>query len=82
MSDLKSHRVGRATLANGVGTMAYRALVDIECAMCARVITPGDLFSRRTQRAPVQVMGMTTMEPLCTTCRPLRLDSDSADEGQ
>jgi len=76
----KSHRVGRATLLNGVGTTAYRALVDIECATCGGVIAPGDLFSRRTQRTPHHEPGaleLTTTEPLCLICRPLRLEENA-----
>jgi len=76
----RSHRAGRATLLNGVGTTAYRALVDIECATCGCVIAPGDLFSRRTQRTPHHEPGaleLTTTEPLCLICRPLRLEENA-----
>jgi len=77
----KSHRVGRATLNNGVGTTAYRAVEVLECAHCGGAIAPDALFSRRARRTPVRAMGATgitggtTMEPLCIACRPLRLDS-------
>ncbi len=70
----KSSRVGHATLNNGVGTTAYRAVVQHECAQCAGTITPGALFSRRAPRALLTATGAKT-EPICIVCRPLRLDS-------
>ncbi len=74
-STAKSHRVGRATLVDdGAITTAYRAVVAVPCEQCGRVIAPGALFSRRTRRASIGAMGLTLMEPVCTTCRPLRLD--------
>ncbi len=77
-SDAKSHRVGRATLETGAVTTAYRAVATVECAQCAGAIGPGEIFSRQTRRAPVHVplraTGLLTIEPICVTCRPLRLD--------
>jgi len=75
MSAAKSHRAGRATLVDdGAITAAYRAVVAIPCAQCGKIIAPGDLFSRRTKRASIGSMGLTLTEPICATCRPLRLD--------
>jgi hypothetical protein len=71
---VKSKRVGRATLNNGVVTTAYRAVVQHECAQCAGTITPGALFSRRGPRALLTATGATPV-PICVTCRPLHLDS-------
>jgi len=81
--DVRSHRVGRATLATGGITTAYRAVVAFECVECAGTITPGTLFSRQTRRTPlhasIQTTGAMTTEPICVTCRPLRLEG--IDEG-
>jgi len=78
---VKSHRVGRATLDDGVVTTAYRAVAAFECAECARAIAPGALFSRQTRRAPVHVplrtTGLLIIDPICTTCRPLHLEDAS-----
>ncbi len=77
-SDAKSHRVGRATLDTGVVTSAYRAAVEITCNQCGRTIAEGELFSRQTRRAPlhahIQTTAVMTTEPICVTCRPLRLE--------
>lgn len=77
-SQEKSHRVGRGMLNNGVVTTAYRAVAAVECTQCAGAIGPGEIFSRQTRRAPVHVAlrttGLLTIEPICVTCRPLRLD--------
>ncbi len=78
MSDLQSHRAGRATLLNGVGTPTYRAVTAAVCAQCAGVITPGALFSRPVQRPPQRALGLTLTKPVCTACQPLRLDDASA----
>jgi len=74
-STAKSHRVGRATLVDdGAITTAYRAVVAFPCARCGRGIAPGALFSRRATHASIGSMGLTLTEPVCTTCRPLRLE--------
>jgi len=72
--DVRSHRVGRATLATGGITIAYRAVVAFTCVQCAGAIPPGALFSRQTRRTPTGAMGVTTTDPICGTCRPLRLE--------
>ncbi len=81
--DIKSNRVGRATLANGVGTIAYRAVGDrYDCGQCGQAIAPGALFSRRTQRIPIGARGVTpTTEPVCLTCRPLYVEDAGSDDG-
>jgi len=83
-SQEKSHRVGRAMLNNGVVTTAYRAVAAVECAQCAGAIGPGEMFSRQTRRAPVHVplrtTGLLTIEPICVTCRPLRLEDTGETE--
>lgn len=75
--DVRSHRVGRATLATGGITIAYRAVGAFECVECAGTITPGTLFSRQTRRTPlhasIHTTGAMTTDSICTTCRPLRL---------
>jgi len=82
-SDVRSHRVGRATLATGVVTIAYRAVVEFTCVQCAGVIPTGALFSRQTRRTPlhasIQMTGAMTTDPICVSCRPLRLEG--IDEG-
>jgi hypothetical protein len=81
--DVKSNRVGRATLTTGAVTTAYRAVATVECAQCAGAIGLGEIFSRQTRRAPVHVplraTGLLTIEPICVSCRPLRLEG--IDEG-
>jgi len=72
--DVKSHRVGRATLASGVVTTAYRAVTAFTCVECAGAIAPGALFSRKPRRTPPGAFGVTGTDPVCVTCRPLRLD--------
>ncbi len=79
-SDVKSNRVGRAMLATGGVTTGYRALVAFECVLCARTIAPGELFSRQTRRTPTGAMGATTTDPVCVTCRPLRLEDTGETE--
>jgi len=80
---VKSNRVGRATLDDGVVTTAYRAVVAFECALCGRPIAPGVLFSRQTRRTPlhasIQTTGAMTTDPVCVTCRPLRLEDAGED---
>ncbi len=75
---VKSHRVGQALVDDGVVAPVYRAVVAFECAQCAGAIGPGEIFSRQTRRAPVHVAlrttGLLTIEPICVTCRPLRLE--------
>lgn len=73
-SDAKSHRVGRATLETGAVTTAYRAVATVECAQCAGAIGPGDLFSRQSRLTPIGAVSGTTTDPICVTCRPLRLE--------
>jgi len=79
---VKSHQVGRATLDTGVVTTAYRAVAELACSVCGRPIAPGVLFSRRTRRTPlhasIQTTGAMTTEPICVTCRPLRLEGIDA----
>ncbi len=72
-SETKSHRVGRATLDDGVVTTAYRAVVAFVCVQCARAIAPGEFFSRLTRHTPTGALGRLTTDPVCNTCRPLRL---------
>ncbi len=76
---VKSHRVGRATLDDGVVTTAYRAVVAFECVQCAKAIAPGALFSRRPRRTPPGMFGLTATDPICVTCRPLLLDDADED---
>ncbi len=85
-SEAKSHRVGRATLGTGVVTTAYRAVVALECVQCAGAIAPGARFSRQTRRTPLHSPLHTTSalatDPVCVTCRPLRLeDAGTAVDG-
>ncbi len=79
---VKSHRVGRVTLDTGVVTTAYRAVVALECVQCGRTIALGEIFSRQNRRAPrgasIQTTGTMTTEPICITCRPLRLEDTGA----
>ena len=77
----KSHRVGRATLTDGVVTTAYRAVVAFTCVQCAREIASGELFSRLTRRTQGGGMSAPTTDPICATCRPLRLDDADGDAG-
>ncbi len=81
--DIKSNRVGRATLANGVGTIAYRAVSDgYDCGHCGKAIAAGALFSRRTRRVPAGAFGVTpTTETVCLTCRPLYVEDAGSDDG-
>ncbi len=72
--DVRSHRVGRATLATGGVTTAYRAVVEFTCVQCAGAIPPGALFSRQTRHTPTGAMGVTTTDPVCITCRPFCLE--------
>ncbi len=78
-SETKSHRMGRATLATGVVTTAYRAVVEFTCVQCVGAIAPGALFSRQSRRTPLHTPLRTTSalatDPVCTTCQPLRLDA-------
>ncbi len=78
-SDAKSHRAGRAVMANGMVTNAYRAVAVIVCAQCAGAIGPGALFSRQSRRAPPGMFGLRATDPICVTCRPLRLDDADED---
>jgi len=72
-SGVKSHRVGRATLATGAFTTAYHAVVAFACIACGRTIAPGELFSRQTRHTPTGALGRPTTDPICVTCRPLHL---------
>jgi len=74
-SEAKSHRVGRATLDTGEVTTAYRVVVACACVRCAGTIAPGALFSRQTRRTPTGALGVTTTDPVCVACRPLRLEN-------
>lgn len=56
-----SERAGEAALGTGVRTNVYRALRDLPCSSCARVIRQGDLFTRDADRA--------TGLPLVRRCR-------------
>ncbi len=76
-SDAKSHRVGRATWGAGVDTSAYRAVVAFACVQCGRVIASGELFSRQSRHTPMGAVSGTTTDPICVTCRPLRLETTS-----
>jgi len=70
---VRSHRVGRATQADGALTTAYRAAVELVCSQCAQPIAPGQLFSRRSQHVRGFSMGQLQGD-VCTACRPLRLE--------
>ncbi len=74
-SEAKSHRVGRATWGAGVGTTAYRAVAAFTCVQCDGTITPGALFSRQSRHTPMGAVSGTTTDPICVTCRPLRLET-------
>ncbi len=78
-SAVRSHRVGRATLATGVVTIAYRAVVEFTCVQCAGVIPTGALFSRQTRRTSWGALGAMTTDPVCIACRPFCLEG--IDEG-
>ncbi len=71
----KSHVVGSATDSDGARTTAYLAVAEFVCVQCHTPIAPGQLFSRRARRASVS-LSMHTLGavPVCTTCRPLRVD--------
>jgi len=56
-----SERAGEAALVSGVCAAVYRALRDLPCSRCARVIRQGDLFTRDADRA--------TGLPLVRRCR-------------
>jgi len=56
-----SERAGEAALGSGGSTTVYRALRDLPCSRCARVIRLGDLFTRDADRA--------TGLPLVRRCR-------------
>ncbi len=77
-SETKSHRVGRATLATGVVTTAYRAVVKFTCVQCVGAIVPGALFSRQPRHTPLhtplRTTGALATDPVCVICRPLRLE--------
>ena len=79
-SETKSHRVGRATLATGVVTTAYRAVVAFACVQCAGVIPSGALFSRRSRHTSWVALGAPATDPVCVTCRPLRLEDTGETE--
>jgi len=72
----RSHRVGRATQADGAITTAYRAAAELVCSQCAQPIAPGQLFSRRSQRAYGFSMGQLQVN-VCTACRPLQVEGDT-----
>jgi len=78
--DVRSHRVGRATLATGGITTAYRAVVAFTCVQCAGTIAPGALFSRQSRHTPSRGVGMPTNDPVCIACRPLRLEDTGETE--
>ncbi len=79
-SDVRSNRVGRATLATGGVTTAYRAVAAFECVQCAGTIAPGALFSRQTRHTPTGAMGVPTNDPVCVTCRPFCLEDTGETE--
>src|SRR3712207_9533407 len=56
-----SERAGEAALGAGGSAAVYRALRDLPCSRCARVIREGDLFTREADRA--------TGLPLVRRCR-------------
>jgi hypothetical protein len=56
-----SERAGDAALGSGGRAAVYRALRDLPCSRCARVIKQGDLFTRDADRA--------TGLPLVRRCR-------------
>ena len=56
-----SERAGEAMLGSGGRATVYRALRDLPCSRCARVIRRGDLFTRDADRA--------TGLPLVRRCR-------------
>ncbi len=73
----KSHIMGRARLPDGATTMAYRAVQPYVCDQCGAEIPPDALFSRRTvQRTRTLPTSLARM-PVCTDCRPLRVEGDS-----
>ncbi len=78
--DVRSNRVGRAMLGTGVITIAYRAVVAFVCVECAGAIPPGAFFSRQTRHTPSRGVGMPTTDPVCVTCRPLRLEDNGETE--
>ncbi len=72
----KSRIVGPARLPDGATTMAYRAVQPYVCEQCGAEIAPDALFSRRTiQRAQTLATNLARM-PVCTDCRPLRVEGD------
>jgi len=72
----RSHRVGRATQADGALTTAYRAAAELVCSQCTQRIGPGQLFSRRSQRVYGFSMGQLQVD-VCTACRPLQVEGDT-----
>jgi len=75
----KSHRVGPALLPDGTHTTAYRAVGDVRCGACARLIPPGHLFSRgvqQRQRRGTFGVGLAKV-PLCVACRPVQVEEDT-----
>jgi len=73
-SDVRSNRVGRATLATGGVTTAYRAVAAFTCVQCAGAIPPGALFSRQSRHTSWCALGAPTNDPVCVICRPFCLD--------
>jgi len=69
----RSHRVGRATQADGAITTAYRAATTLLCSQCTQPIGPGQFFSRRSRQVRGFGMGQLQVD-VCTVCRPLRLE--------
>jgi len=73
----KSRIVGRARQLNGATTTAYRAVAPHVCRQCGAEIAPDALFSRRTaSRVGASAINL-TQAPVCTDCRPFRVEGDT-----
>ena len=63
-----SEIIGEAQMSSGDIQSAYKALRQLLCARCGKVINAGDLFTRRTlPDFPIPI------SPRCQTCDPFEL---------
>jgi len=69
----KSLLLGPALQPNGARTTAYRALEALVCEECRAEIAVGHVFSRRSRHVRV-AMGYLSSVPVCSACRPLRVE--------
>jgi len=69
----KSLLLSPAVQPDGARTTAYRALEALVCEECRAEITVGHVFSRRSRHVRV-AMGYLSSVPVCSACRPLRVE--------